>query len=721
MKPRHSSRTLRSFVVLAAVCLAFNALGAQQEKENLKVFDRWVEWSGGERMLIKFLNSRAFEKLDERDREVKGLVTAEQWLGYREKIRGVLSRITGAFPERTPLNARVTGRIQKDGYRIEKVVFESMPGFHVTGCLFLPDRIRGRAPAILNVIGHTDVAFRSDGYQILIYNLVKKGFVVFAIDPPGQGERLQYFDPEAGKSVVGGATAEHSYFGNQCFLAGVSPGRYFAWDGIRAIDYLLTRREVDPARIGVTGISGGGTQTAYISMLDERVKAAAPACYITGFRRLLESIGPQDAEQNLYHAVAEGITHADFLLARAPRPALIAATTRDFFSIQGARESFAELKRAYSFLGDTLDIRIVEDDLGHGYTRATREATYAFFQETLDLPGSPEELELVSVPREELRVTGTGQVSTSFGAESVFSLNRRESVALLDKIGSRRLDPDRHLPVVLREAKRLSGYTDPARYPGSVFRGRYQREGYAVEMHALPGESGYMVPLLLFVPNGDGPHPAVIYLHPEGKEAAAAPGGEIEKLVRRGFAVAAPDPLGIGETGDRSQSSAYAGVLTGRSVAGIRAADLVRVAAFLGGRGDTDCSGLALIAVGETGPAAVHAAAFDPAVRSLALIGAPLSYAQVALERFYKLHAGSMVAGALTAYDLPDLAASLCPRKLIVIDPVDNMLEPAARDTAEKELEFVRKVYASKGAGGAFRLSVGEGGNPVETAAEFLR
>ena len=225
----------------------------------------------------------------------------------------------GPFPEKTPLNAKVTGVVKKDGFRIEKVIYESMPNVYVTACLFIPDGKAKNRPAIIQVSGHGFPAFRSPGTQKQLYNLVKRGFIVFAIDPFGQGERLQYWDDVKKVSMMGTSpTSEHSYFGNQMFISGISPIRYFIWDGIRGVDYLLTRKEVDPERIGIFGCSGGGTQTTFIAALDERIKAAVPGCYITGFRRLLESIGPQDAEQNLYHGVLNGITHADLLEVRAP-------------------------------------------------------------------------------------------------------------------------------------------------------------------------------------------------------------------------------------------------------------------------------------------------------------------------------------------------------------------------------------------------------------------
>ena len=377
------------FVLFFLLFLLIKINFAAAQEENLNVLDRWIEWSDGGSMLIRHLNKQAFNYLDIRDREIAKLKTKSDWLKRQEKVKETLMKIVGPFPEKTSLNPRVTNIIRKDGYRIEKIIYESMPNFYVTGCLFIPDGIIGKRPAILNVIGHSAESFRRDIYQILILNLVKKGFIVFAIDPIGQGERLQYYDPEKKASVIGGSTTEHSYFGNPCFLAGVSSGRYFTWDGIRGIDYLLTRSEVDSERIGVTGLSGGGTLSSYIFAFDERVKAAAPTCYLAGWRRILECFGAPDAEQNFYHGISNGMDHADLLEVRAPNPALIVTTTRDFVPIQGAREICREIKKVYKAFGKEENILMVEDDYEHGFTRKNNEATCAFFQKHLDLPGDP--------------------------------------------------------------------------------------------------------------------------------------------------------------------------------------------------------------------------------------------------------------------------------------------------------------------------------------------
>jgi len=317
----------------------------------------------------------------------------------------------GPFPTKTPLNAKITGRLDRPDFYVEKVVFESMPGLKVTGCLFLPKDREEKTPAILFCSGHSGNAFRAVHYQNVILNLVHKGFIVFAFDPIGQGERLQYLDVDTQKSSIGGSTKEHSYVNNQCFISGSSVARYFIWDGIRALDYLVSRSEVDKDRLGCHGLSGGGTQTAYIASIDERVKTAAIAGYITKFEWLLKTQGVADGEQNLYQSWAHGFDLPDLIQIRAPNPTLMMVTTRDFFPIRGAREAYRESLGIYNAYHRPGCLQIVEDDYRHGYTQKTRETMYAFFQKHLDLPGDANEAEVDFFTEAELIVSRSGQVS----------------------------------------------------------------------------------------------------------------------------------------------------------------------------------------------------------------------------------------------------------------------------------------------------------------------
>ena len=305
-------------------------------QDDVNLFDFWKFYTDAENVMYKSSCKLAFKQLHKREAAIAQLQTRSDYLERQKKVKEKLLELIGPFPEKTPLNPRITGVITKGDFRVEKVLFESIPGYYVTAALFIPEKLKGKAPAIVYACGHTANGFRSETYQHIIINLVKKGFIVLAFDPVGQGERLQYYDEKEGKSRFG-PTTEHSYPGAQCYISGHSPSRYFVWDGIRCVDYLLSRKEVDPERIGMTGRSGGGTQTAYTAAIDERILAAAPECFITRMEYVLKSIGPQDSEQYLLHMLSEGLDHADLLEVRAPRPGMMITTTRDVVRIQGAR------------------------------------------------------------------------------------------------------------------------------------------------------------------------------------------------------------------------------------------------------------------------------------------------------------------------------------------------------------------------------------------------
>lgn len=700
------NKTIKSyFLTYLVICilLAINHFSVFcQQAEDFNILNKWIKWHNSGSMLIQHINEQAFIHFDLRKQEILELKTSDDWIRKQEKVRETFNRIVGPFPEKTPLNPKITGVLKKDGYRIEKIIYESMPGFHVTACMFIPNGIRGKRPVVIHVSGHTVLSFREPVYQTFIHNLVKKGFIVFAIEPIGQGERDQYFDPLKNKSVIGQGVNTHTYVGDQCFISGSSLAKYFAWDIIRGVDYLETRKEVDMNNIGIAGRSGGGTQSAYGAAFDDRIKAAAPEAFITSQRRLLELPGLQDAESNLYQAAMNRIEHADFIEVRAPKPMMIVTTTRDYFNIQGARETCEEAVKAYKAFGKPENLILVEDDHIHGSTKKNREAVYGFFQKFLGLPGNPDEEEVEILTPEELQVTPTGQVLTSFDGETVFTINRNETKKLLDNIENSRKDIETHLNIVIPKAREISGYIEPVHEGETVFLGRYNRTGYNVEMYVLEGEGRCFIPLLVFVPDRSQKSGSIIYLHPEGKIAAMNSGTDIEQLVMKGFIVAAPDLSGTGETKNTAgrypdvpynHPVEYGAMLSGRSLVGIRAGDIIRTAEFLKKTYPADSREIFAVATAEMGPVLLHAASFSDQIRNIILLRTPLSYQSVVMNQYYKVHFSCTVPGALKAYDLPDLIACIAPRKIAIVEPKDHMVETASEETVKQELAFPLSVY----------------------------
>lgn len=662
---------MRTFPLLGAAAL-FVAQAAGQDPWVL--FPKTGETTRDQLKL--FLNKEGKAYLKERARAVAGLRTQRDAVERQKLVREKVLRLMGGLPaERTPLRPRQLGVEERDGYRYEKVIYESLPGFYIPANVYLPARGTGPFPAILMPVGHSQDG--KEGERTTAIGLARKGFVVLKYDPIGQGERLQYYDPDLRTSKVGSATQEHSHANGHAVLIGDNVARYRVWDGIRGIDYLLTRKDVDASRIGVTGCSGGGTLTTYIAALDPRVQAAAPACYITSWEQLLDKLGPQDGEQSLAHFLSEGLDIADYVELFAPKPYLIASTIEDFFPLEGARQTFEEARGFYRLFqaGDRIGWFIGPGP--HGVPQESREAVYGFFLKYLNNgQGDPREEVAVLDPLEKILCTRTGQVSDSLGGETVFTLNRKRA-------GSRR----RAAPGgdLAGEVRKLAGIRvkpggDP---PVATVHRVLRRDGYRLELVSLAMEGGVEVTGALLVPHAAGPHRAVILADARPKQIVAEPGGDADALAREGFVVLAIQPRGASETQPLSAQGlvgdaalAFQAYLVSRSLTGLRTEDIIRAADYLASRTDVRREGLAAIGYGAAGVYALHAAALDGRIARVATFQSP-ALLRLGVERPIHRHIYEVaVPGMLNSYDLDDLIRLIAPRPVTVMNPVDLLDRP---------------------------------------------
>ena len=337
------------------------------------------------------------------------LTTNEEAEAYVQDVRRRIAESFGQFPEKTPLNARTTRTVQRDGYKIENVIFESRPNFPVTANLYLP-KIDKPVPGVVGSCGHSDNGKAAEAYQSFAQGLVRQGYACLIFDPIGQGERLQYLK-ENGKSRHGAGVQEHLHGGNQQFLVGEFFGAWRAWDGMRALDYLLSRPEIDQRHIGITGNSGGGTMSTWLCGVEPRWTMAAPACFVTTFLRNAENELPADTEQCPPHVLALGLEHEDFLAAMAPKPVIILAKERDFFDVRGSEEAYDRLKRLYTLLGKPDNIKLHIGPTEHGYSIENREAMYRHFNGVTGVSTATSEPKLTIEKDETLWCTQSGQVA----------------------------------------------------------------------------------------------------------------------------------------------------------------------------------------------------------------------------------------------------------------------------------------------------------------------
>ncbi|MDR3194523.1 MAG: acetylxylan esterase [Tannerella sp.] len=675
------------------------------QKEDFNVYDYWNYYGDMSNNLYEQLYAVAAEQVNRRKLQLSGLKTKDDWTRYQSGAKEKLQKTVGQFPAKTPLNPVITGKIKRDGFIVEKLYFESRPGYYVTAALFVPAGGKGKKPAILYCSGHSENGFRSDDYQTSIMNLVKKGFVVLAFDPVGQGERIQYLDGNG--QAVFGPTHEHSYPGTQSFISGMPPANYFIWDGIRAIDYLLGRKEVDSQRIGITGRSGGGTQCACIAAVDDRIVASAPECYLTTFDMLLRSRGPQDAEQILMYALEEGFDISDLIAVRAPKPVLMITTTRDIFSIQGARDVFNENRAAYAAYGQPENLLMAEDDEEHVNTKKNREALHAFFQKHLGNPGSPEDEAVELFDEKDLWVTPAGQIQKYLPSETLFSLNEKQATAMLERLQAKRaLSYPAFLKDLRQTAVRMTGYRKPAATAEFIFSGRWWRNGYAIEKYLVKGSGNYFIPLLRLLPAGDAKE-TVLLLDDRGKSVAVNE-GLADGLVQEGFEVIVPDLNGIGELGggysggdariqDTPMNVWYAGILTRKTPLALRVEETGLLLDFINAVNDRErvVTGLSC---GTLGAELLHAAAIENRFDRIVLLHPLYSFSSLVRERNYRTRfVMSAVPGVTGEYDLPDLCAAIAPRKTFLINPLNALDEKVDADLFNATYAIVKDRFTQTG------------------------
>ncbi len=674
-------------VLCALIVLSSSPLVAAEPSENLIVLPKQADGVAPGEMLHAYLMKKVRQATGRREAEFEKLETPEQIAAYQMRMREFFIQQLGGLPERTPLNAQVTGREQRDGYRIEKVIFESQPKHFVTAILYLPEG-EPPFPGVLVPCGHSSNGKARDLYQRAPILIAKSGMAALCYDPIDQGERHQLLDAD-GKPIISSSTFGHNMTGVGAVLLGRNTATYRTWDGIRAIDYLCSRPEVDPDRIGCTGISGGGTMTSYLMALDDRIQAAAPGCYLTTFRRLLETIGPQDAEQTIFGQIEFGMDHPDYTLMRAAKPTLIMTATDDFFDITGAWLNFRQTKRLYGRLGFPERVDMIEVAGGHGFPPEMRIAAARWMRRwLLEIDDAITEPEFPVAKDEDVWCTPRGEVMLLDGARSVYDLNMELEAKLAEE--RKRLWQTKDRTKALDEVRRVTGIrklTDlPA--PKSDKAGEVRRKDYRIDKIVLQPESGIAIPALLFVPdNAKGD--AWLYLHADGKQADAAPGGPIERLALEGHLVLVPDLSGIGETTPTGKHS-YArylppdwrestiAYLLGTSLLKMRAEETQLCARFVS---TFETPGtprpVHLMGTGRVGPPALHAAALEPGLfAGVTLRGSLVSWSNVVHTPQSKNQFVNLVHGALQVYDLPNLVGALPAETTKIIEPLDAAEEP---------------------------------------------
>jgi cephalosporin-C deacetylase-like acetyl esterase len=610
--------------------------------------------------LLRWMNNIAQEQLQARESVIAAVRTVSDAERRKVLVRQKILEALGGLPDYAgPLNARVTGQIQADGYVIEKVIYESLPGYYVTANLYRPSQ-PGRYPGVVLQAGHTQEGKAEP--QRLAANLALKGFVSLAFDPVGQGEREQTYDPQLKGPAAGWSVNEHIHAGAQSSLVEEGVGRYFIWDAKRSIDYLVSRPEVDPTRLGAAGCSGGGALTTFIGALDSRLKAVIPACFPNSYRLLFSGSDPH-SEMTLPHHLSAGLDTADFVELSAPTPWLLQATEEDYFTPPGAKLVYEEARRWYRLYNAEEKVALFVGPGPHGTPLVSREAVYRWLIRWLkDGRGDFHEQPVKTYTNHELLVTKTGRVEDE-------PANRKLYQLILDSLHAKRKQGT--TAELLAELRRLKIPTDGSAPRVKVLE-EANGEGFQNQHIVFESEPGLDIDARLYIPSAPGKKKAVLLVAGKLSDQLA------ERIVKTGRVVLKLEPRHSPVQEDRRP---YVGDWLantradqiGVSLPAMRAHDILRGIDLLCQREDVDLGSIRAAGQGIKGIWLLLAAAVDPRIRKVWLDKTPYSFLEALGNTLNTGLYEAVVPGFGLHWDLDDLTKIMGDRVVLWTDPTNWM------------------------------------------------
>ncbi len=635
----------------------------------------------GHMVLDDFVERLRHMRSERRDR-LASIRTRKQAEAYQRRVRKSIRQAFGPRPAKTPLNTQVTGIIETRHYRIEKLLFESRPGCLATAHLYVPNQLQEKAPAVLGTCGHSDNGKLEPKYQGFCQRLARNGYVVLIYDPFNQGERDQYARL-TDRSAVTNCCHAHNMMGKQLELVGEWFGMWRTWDGIRALDVLLSRPEVDKARVGLTGNSGGGTMTSWLWAMEPRFTMAAPSCFVTTFLSNLENELPADCEQYPPGVLGAGLELADFYIARAPDPVILLGQQYCFFDRRGLAEAYDELRHFYDVMGaPAKSTELFVGGHGHGFHEDNQEAMVRFFAAHAGTLAKRIRTINELDPADAL-VTPTGN-TVDAGATPIYELIAEQAQKLSD--GRRRLSVT-DLRRSVQQILHLPTRKEPPHF--RILRSQ-GHAGQRIARYAVESGASGSIRSILHKPMLDGSRSqtldveAALHLHlpnvasneefTERWVTAAAADRSVYLLDVRGLGESRPDEAKADFFHPYGMDYMFHGheLLLGESWLGKRVHDVLATIDLLVHEG---AKKVTLSGHGQGAVLAAFAALMHDRVGAVTLKGAPLSYQSMVEAPLVSWPAANLVRGVLAVFDLPDLYRAL-GRRLTLTQPWDVLMQP---------------------------------------------
>lgn len=633
--------------------------------------------------------------------------TLAEWTARRAALRKAMFAAMGPTPEKPcELTPRVVATLKRQGYRIENILLQTRPDVWMTANAYVPEGAKGKTPAVLVVHGHWPGARRDPTVQARCLGLVKLGFFVLAVDAFSSGERHPTIKLRSYHGALLGGTlwpAGHTLLGLQVY------------DNRRAVDYLLTRPEVDGKKLGITGASGGGNQSMYAGALDERFGAVAPVC----------SVGTYQAYLKAACCVCEVLPGAltfteegDVLGLVAPRALLVINATKDAFqfSVGEAKKSLERAKAIFKLHKQDARVRHDTFESPHDYNQAMREAMYGWMTRWLKGEG---EGKPIAEPKhqvesaDDLACYPGGKRPASFVFPPTFAA--REARGLLKTVEGGKLDHAEAWEaraVVLRATLAEVLALPKAAKPAGKF-GEAATEGQVRTVPlTLTAEPGLDLDVTARFRTGRaGQLPACVLLDLDGRESALKH-PVADALVNKGWAVYAPDLRATGAARPKTErtglapdhNSAEHALWVGRPLLGQWAVDVRALLDFLAAQPGLMAKRRAVVGLGQAGLVALVAGALlADRVAGVAAVG---TFTSLVTTEAYPdgTRMGLLAPGLLAAGDVPHLAALVAPRRLVVAGGVDARGKKLDDKALSAALGFTRRMYAAAKASGSLMV-----------------
>lgn len=559
------------------------------------------------------------------------------------------------------LKSYTVGIIKGNGFNVEKIVFQDAPGRYVTAHLYLPSKMKGRIPACIEMCGH-GLNGKGDGSE-LAERMTINGIAVMVVDPIGQGERQQIIN-NIGKNKTRGVTTEHTLLTPAFLLLGSSLTAQEYFDNSSAITYLQTRKDIDANKIGCYGFSGGGTQSAYLISMDDRIKAGCVGLFFSSRERTLEIQGPSDGCQWIPYEGREHIELSDMAMMNAPKPFLILDGKYDFVDHFGALQGFDELKRCYTLLGypDRVEQYYCED--GHATPIDVQLKMVRFFKKWLQNDSS----NLISSEYwqgKNMSCTKSGQVNIEFkDAKSTMEICEEE----MDKLAKNRENFCKEpIDTICVKLRHLLGIPNKWNNNLSIVEtGHKILREYEEYRYQLNCEGEYPIPVIIRIPSDvTSSSDIIMHLSDQGKGKLLSDNDRTDAISNGTIHVYA-DLRGIGESTDLYQfnyskywnnqyRTAITALHTGHPLLGQRVTDIHTLLNFLSSSPILKNRKICIESDGTCAVAVIHAVILDNRIDNVSLSHTLKTWRSYIENPMQRDMMPNVLIGVLHYYDIPDL------------------------------------------------------------------